>query len=240
MVSNPAYYDAKSFNVTHSHTDAQLDFLMSKLESKKIAMFIDGCYWESEATSDFEGMVTKYQDESLSKQNRKFGFMPFPKATADKVGEKNTLVEGLYCLSYIRGNLTGYKLDLAKKFLKFAHTNASLVDYAQITSTPKGLKTTYTEADKAKMSHFGRSVIEIANRSDVVFPVSTKPIYLANQNTFNNKYTFVASINGTTFNDPTTILRPSDINHKTAKDFFLGIGARYTTWATDYSQWFNN
>jgi hypothetical protein len=165
--------------------------------------------------------------------------MSFPKATEDKVGEKNTLVEGLYCMSYIRGNLSGFKLDLAKKFLKFAYTNASLVDFATITSTPRGVKTTYTETDLSKMTYFGRSVINLANRSDVVFPVSTKPIYLANQSTFNNKYTFVASIKGTTYNDPTAILRPSDINHKSAKEFFLGIGARYTNWATDYAQWFN-
>ena len=240
MVSDPAYYDSKSFNVTHTHTDAQLDYLMSVTESKQIAMFIDGGYWEAEATDDFEDMASRLQDESYKKQNRKFGFMPFPKATEDKVGEKNTLIEGLYCLAYIRGNLSGWKLDLAKKFLKFAHTNVSLVEYTVVTSTRKALKTTYTDADYAKMSNYGRSLTKLTERSDVVFPISTKSIYLANQKTFNNKYNFQATIKGATYNDPIDVFRPAQVNHKTAIEFFQGIAPRYESWAIDYKDFINN
>ena len=238
LVSNTSYYDAKSFNVTHSHRDAQLDYLMSKTENKKIAMFVDGCYWEAEASADFEDMASKFQDQIYLKKNRKFGFMPFPKATEEQIGENNVLIEGLYTLAYIRGNLTGFKLDLAKKFLKFAHTNTSLSEYSAITSTPKGLKYSVTAEDQAKMSNYGKSVIALTERSDVVFPVSTNPMYLANQKAFNNKYNFIASIGGAEYNDPIDVFRPAQVNHKTAKDFFLGIGARYTSWTTDYSQWF--
>lgn len=236
MVSTPKYYSAKAFNTTHSHLDAQLDFIMSTKENSKIAMFMDGCYWEMEAKDMFNSMVNKYQDESYSRYNRKFGFMPYPKATENDLG-KTTLVDGLHALGYVRGNLTGVKLDLAKKFLKFANTNASLVDFSITTNTPRALNYTMTDAEKAQMSNYGRSLINLKERSDLTLPVSTNPLYLANQSKFNNKYTFVASIDGTTYNDPLSILRPSQANSVTAEQFFNGISAMWSDWASNYGQY---
>jgi hypothetical protein len=94
-----------------------------------------------------------------------------------------------------------------------------------------------TDAEKSQMSNYGRSLINLKERSDLTLPVSTNPLYLANQSKFNNKYTFVASIDGTTYNDPLSILRPSQANSVTAEQFFNGISAMWSDWASNYGQY---
>lgn len=167
------YYHPLSTNITLSHMGAQEEFLFSKYEagSKPIAMLADGIWWESEATDAFNTVVEGYGD-GASKQNRRFGFMPYPKATKDKVGEGITLYDGLLATSFVNANVKGVTKDLAMKLIRFANTDESLREFTRITNTPKALEYSMEESDLSSMTEFGRSVYKMKTNADVVYAYS--------------------------------------------------------------------
>ena len=176
--------------------NAQEDFLYSGKdgETDPIAMLIDGIWWESEATPTFNEM-TSNMGEQYSKANRNFGFMPFPTATQEKVAEgKKTLYDHIFSMCFMKANIEEWKKPIAYDFIKFVNSDAQLVEYSQITDTPKALNYTMDDAQLAKMSPFGRSVIKAKQSSDIVYPFSTAKKYVNNQSSFAMAEMFRTSI----------------------------------------------
>lgn len=193
---NDNYHFGSTFNSAYSHMNAQEDFLYSGKdgETDPIAMLIDGIWWESEATPTFNEM-TSNMGEQYSKANRNFGFMPFPKATQEKVAEgKKTLYDHIFSMCFMKANIEEWKKPIAYDFIKFVNSDAQLVEYSQITDTPKALNYTMDDAQLAKMSPFGRSVIKAKQSSDIVYPFSTAKKYVNNQSSFAMAEMFRTSI----------------------------------------------
>ena len=150
--------EKNAFNQTHSHLDAQEDFLKggTKVSSEKAyAMLIDGPWWEAEATNVFTLM--SIQDPQYSKQNRNFAWMPLPKATEAKVGSESIYIDTLDALCCVKAGL-GPKKQAALDFVKFAVTDESLVKFTQITGAFKAFDYSLTEQQQEVLSPFAKSV----------------------------------------------------------------------------------
>ena len=192
LFSNSNYHNTKITNSGYSHTNAQDDFLYAGNDgvTDSIAMLSDGIWWENEASSTFEAMA-QAKGDSFSKKNRHFAFMPLPSATAEKAAEhKSTLHDVLYSFCFVKSNVDESKKGAIKDFLKFCNTDESLVEYTVTTNTPKALNYTMNESDLAKMSPFGRSVYELRQKSDIVYPYASSSFYINNQSRFDPKYQY--------------------------------------------------
>lgn len=186
------YHNANAYNNSYSHLDAQSDFLYGGIDGKttSAAMLFDGVWWQMEAASTFSDIVKRYGDE-YSEKNRNFALMPLPKANAEKLAEsradgaKNqTMYDAQYSLAFIKSNIAEYKKDLAIDFIRFVNTQESLVEYTTITNTTKALNYTLSNEEKAKLTNFGRSVISLQEKSDIVYPYSTSAKYQNNPSQF--------------------------------------------------------
>ena len=177
------YYYEYSFKTGFSHTNAQAAFLKNGITNseERIGMLVDGAWWESEATDVFNDMC-ETNGEEYSKTNRKYGWMPLPKA--EKGDGEITLVEDMYASVFVKSTIEEWKMPLAIDFLQFVHTDESLSEFTTTTNTPKALNYTMTDSDLAKLSEYGRSLLALKNRANVVYPLATNSVFLNNQTLF--------------------------------------------------------
>lgn len=242
LSSNTAYYHNKSYNATQSHMMAQQDFLFSSPEAvSPIAMLHEGIWWENEAKDAFADIAAQYGNE-WGRNSRRIGMMPLPKATKDQIGETFTVLDTHNSLGFINANCNAQELALAKLFLQYANTDESIVEYTVTTNTPKALVYDLDDEDLAKMSYFGRSVWNIRENCNVVYPFSTNPIFLNNQQALSYQNMFESNIGGTIYNQVADDLRGTRQDKKTSKEYFNGIVARYnaTWWNAGFNKWFSD
>lgn len=226
IVKNDKYvYNVqRNYNNTYTHINAQKDYIGSKKKTgQRIAMLIDGCFWESEATEEFDKLGQQYPSD-MGKLQRRFGFMPLPKATSDKVydGNKMTLLDYINSLAFINAKIDAEKIPLAKLFLQFVYTDESLREYSKITNTLKALNYTLDSSDLEEMTEFGRSVYELhhSERTDIVYPYSDNNLFLNNYSNFTEEKVWSSYINNATENQPVTAMREKGIS---AQNYFEGI-----------------
>lgn len=177
------YYDPTSFNGTVAHTDAQDNFILSRFEnSKDIAMLVEGSWWVSEADSTFKMMEKQYI--GAGRHERKIGFMPFPKATAERAAEQNNktyLRDDNYTLRFINANCEEKYIPLAKDFLQFCCTDESLVEVAKTAGSTIGMQFDISAEDYAEMEYYARSLIAHRQNSTVIYPYANSDFFYANK-----------------------------------------------------------
>lgn len=233
LATKEEYRFSQSFNSAYSHMNAQEDFLYAGNDggaTKPIAMLCDGIWWESEATPTFNDMVAG-MGSSFSKQSRNFGYMPLPKATKEAAANgKNTLFDHIYSICFMKSNIEDWKKPIALDFIKFVHTDQSLVEYTQITNTPKAFNYTMTTEQLAKLSPYGRSLLELKQRSDVVYPYASHSIYKNKQGQFVNSAQNYSTVNRTEYQWAAEAMHDGNIS---AADYFSGMYAYYKNyWST--------
>lgn len=186
LVKNAKYHNEYAFNTGYSHTDAQDDFLWSGLDGKTepSAMLIEGIWWENESKNTAKTIKTS------KGVTRDYALMPLPKATESIYDEyvngtkKNTVADYIYSICFMKSNIAEWKKPIALDFIQFCNTDESLVEFTQITNTPKALTYMMTDAQMQEMTFFGKSVYTIKATSDVVYPYSLNEIYVNNQSAF--------------------------------------------------------
>ena len=225
LMTTDKYHNDLAFNSGYSHMNAQEDFLYAGNDTvtDPIAMLCDGIWWEAEATTTFNEMADSKGD-AFSKMGRKFAFMPLPKANSGKINGKNTLFDHIYSLCFMKANIADWKKPIAYDFIKFIHSDASLVEYSQITNTPKAFNYNMTAEQMSGMSYFGRSVMELKQKSDVVYPYSTSTVYVNNQSRFGTHSMYYSDVNGTERQWPSTAIGEEG---NTAEDYFSGMYSFY-------------
>lgn len=226
------YARSSSFGST-SHTDAQGTYVKSSYNNKPIAFIVEGNWWVNEATSAFNYME-RYYGEEYAKNSRRFGFMPFPKATNEQIGEERTLLNTDMALGFIKQNIKPAKVQLAKDFLQFCFTDLSMREYTVKAGGVQALNYSLEESDLAQMSAYNKQVWELHNNAKVVHPLSTNPIHLSDQFGFSLYNTFDTSV----YSNACSALYD---NKATAITFFNGIKDKYnkTAWEASYSRFFN-
>lgn len=204
-----------------SHLDAQTDFVKGSYAANATvyAMHIDGIWWENEATSAFNMCETAY---GVGKMDRRFAFMPFPKADETLSG-KQTMVSLNESYCFINKNCSN--LDLAKEFFKFAHTNANLSEFTTTTSITRPLNYTIEQADESRLSYFGKSVMEMKANSNIVYPYSSLTKVINNPGYFNMDYwSWTTKVDGKNYSAPFSAMLDSGV---TAEQYFNGLSEQF-------------
>jgi ABC-type glycerol-3-phosphate transport system substrate-binding protein len=164
-------YTGGKFN-EDAHTTAQRTFINSKYAtSGRYAMLAEGAWWENEAelANAFTG-VDKRAD-------RRFGFMPIPKADESRFGDQ-TMIS--FNDSYAFINNDSQHMDAAKEFMRFLHTDAEMSKFTAKTSVTRALSYALSEEDRAETTTFGKSLIDMKNQSNVIYPYPSAQLVLDN------------------------------------------------------------
>ncbi len=220
LANNGDWYSMSSKGTGQSQEMAQKEFLYSSRNSNQptIGMVLDGCWFNEEVDEAYTDMVNG-GDASASRMNRKIGFMPIPKATADKVGEKLTFVDLSKSVCFINAKVSGPTAEVAKLFVKFFHTNESLATYTEKTEATRPYK--YT-VDSSKLSYFGRMMMDIHNNANVIYTYSSNETYLKNSQIFDMDAWSFTSTGGNS--NPFHVFR--DKKNVSVETYFNGM---YTT-----------
>ena len=231
------YWQYLSFNLTQSHTNAQEDYLYSKYETNKttsnpnevkkpIAMLADGCWWQSEADLTFSDVAAAYGSQA-SKENRRFGFMPMPKATQEQVGEGVTLLDALNAKVFINANVSNNAVqkDLAYKFIRFIHTDKSLSEFQGITNVPKAFDYELSAEDEAKLTYFGKSLNQMKTNSDIVYEYALTSTVEMMANVGESMSAYMTTINSMPYSAVAKTFK--DNPTFTAKQYFEGMKASF-------------
>lgn len=159
-IIDDGYYSKDSFGDTISHVMNHYNFLHSKDDgSKRIAMMLEGTWWEEEADPTFKEM-----GDGNERYTRKFGFMPLPKAPGQPLSDQ-VLYNANHAYAFINSNCDKAHLEVAKDFLKFIHSDEMLRLFTSYTGVSKDLDYTLTDAEKSKLSYYSQTVYEAGRAS---------------------------------------------------------------------------
>lgn len=197
-------YDGESFLA--DYLSAQNQYLLSKYTSttgnrQRIAMLIEGGWWENESKAMQEDMVARYGDEYA---NRRFGIMTVPRFD----GQENTN-KVLYSVTgnsvgFIRKNAT--QPELAKEFLRFTTTDANLRLYTRMTGSTRAYDYELTQDDLDSMSYYKQSLWDIFSdeNTDMVYSYGPSRLAINNQAYFRGSWCWTGISGGRQLNEPTT------------------------------------
>ena len=216
------YYHSKSFNKNLSHMDAQSFFLYSSNTpgENPVGMLVEGLYWVNEAQATFEEM-SSYKGMSLQERNIKI--MPLPKATAEQVGEKTTLVDSLNQLAFISAYVPEERKELAKTFLQYCTTQKSLEEFIVETGLTRNFDVDYSGVYDL-LCPYSKSLIDLLSTSNYIMPASETEVFRKNYQALYKDY----EIGTTAEPDPMISIK----NGKTALQLFNTLKSKYdaTSW----------
>ncbi|MBO6264144.1 MAG: hypothetical protein J6N93_07785 [Clostridia bacterium] len=182
VTSGTGWYNKDGMKPSFTHWDAQSSYLKSNTtfsDEKPMAMLVDGPWWEAEATEVFNNMAKR--NSAYSKQNRNFSWMPLPKATADKIGQKSVYTDTMRAFICVKAGLKDGVKNAALKFAQFACTDRALVEFTQITGAQKALKYEMSEKDMSVLSPFAKSIAVFKENADGFDEISYNPNYIQNR-----------------------------------------------------------
>ncbi len=190
IISNTDYYNRKDVvTSTYDQISAQKKFVSNTLNKEKdIAMLVDGSWWHNEATSVFTAATQNYGENVGSAKVRRFGLMPLPKATADKVGEGYSLMEVNSSICFVNGNLDKKKDKLVKEFIQFCHTNESLAEFTTQTYTTKPFSYTMTDEELKNIPYWGQQLYGLHNAANYIPSYSKSELYVKYASDFTEIY----------------------------------------------------
>ncbi len=232
LITNANYYNKDAFTDSFTHTDNQEVFLMAGTEdfgtdNKSIAMLIDGPWWQEESDGVFEEMGKV--DSKYSKTSRNFGWMPLPKATADKVGSGNVYSDYLNAFVCVKAGLSEGVKKAAKEFVKFSCSDAMLRDFTVTTGAPKAYKYDMG-SDLNKLSSFSKDVINYIGKSEIVYKYSSSNFYNANSSYLQYDVVYSAKINGSLYKNVVDGIREGGATGQSYFEAFNDYFRKYTFW----------
>lgn len=179
LTANGNYYGGNKFatNKDDANTAA-----INRLIRKQAAMLMEGVWWEAEAESG-----GYYKELNKQKGDFKMGWMPLPKANAEKVGQKSTLVDHISSLCFVRPDLDAEAKKLAIDFIQFVYSDKMLVEFTKTTGTLKAVNYDISESDYSGLTTFAKSVIDFRKTADVVYAYSQNEIFVNNQADFDGR-----------------------------------------------------
>lgn len=160
MIRNTSYYSSEAFKSTQSHTEAQDEYLLSVEGETRIAMLIEGTWWESEATDTFNTMA---QDkDAYAKKARRLGLMPTIRPNGG-TGTKTNFITSPQAL-FINGNTE--HVELAKTFMKFLLSNEIRELFTNVTGCPSPYDYSLSTNTYNNLSNFGKCLWEVHENKD--------------------------------------------------------------------------
>lgn len=224
--------DTDNYTSASSFKNAQYQFIGSKLDgaAKPAAMIMEGCWWEIEADNeDSFSSISKLDldydaTQGEYKKTRRFAFMPIPKVDEEHLAKSNksTLYSGNDAFCFISANSQGAKLEVAKLFLQFMHTDAQLSAFTSKMSITRSMNYEMDEKDLENMTYFGKSIMEMKEASDVVYPYSGHEYYVNHSANFTlGQWGWRTMIGKRTAVNP--FVEYLDHSSTTAQEYFEGL-----------------
>lgn len=172
------YFHSYSFSPSENHTGAQATFIASAYDSNRILSFVEGIYWESEASPVFKS----YENRKGGKLDRNFKVMPTPKATRELVGSRSTVAVQSGLEMVVKAGISGGKLDAVKDFVSFFNKESNMGKQNNLTGTPRPFTYSISDETKANMSTLQKSIYGLfhSENTDVAFSGSKEPFFTAN------------------------------------------------------------
>lgn len=164
---NNGYYSGNAFKTTQNQIKAQNEFLLSVKTNKRIAMILEGSWWENEALSMFEEMSKGNGNEKYAYKTRRFGAMLAPRLNASVAEDKSQK-------AILTSNSTAFipkyssKQDLAKKFLKYFCTDKALRAYNVTTGIGLAYDYDLSEEEYAGLSYYARNIYDIFKSDKII------------------------------------------------------------------------
>lgn len=216
-----------------THQDAEGAFVSGKYidQIQRVAMLIDGVWWQSEAKGTFTELAAEKGPEA-SMKNRKFGLMPLPKADREHLGDY-TVLSLTGDIGFINAKIAENKKDLAKAFLQFCYTNESCVEYTQTTNVCRPVSFDMGDA-YGELSSWGQMVVDIHNNAVKAYQDSDSKI-MRNYSVdlWYAPNLWLSVVNGRTQTYPTKAMIDNKVS---AEDYFKGLSAYWTpaVWANKF------
>lgn len=190
------FFSDNCFNGNFSHTSMQEYWLKAKYNNKyeRSAMIVDGTWWLGQAETVFESMEGTY--EGAGKNERRLAYMPMPKATADKIGEKGSAVSQKSAMCAVNGNIKDANIKkVALDFFRFCHTDEALKIFNETTGGVRAFDFEYTPEELEELNYFSRSTYEFNRANQLVYPIGYNDLYLYSQSYFTTgNYGFRANL----------------------------------------------
>ena len=232
LITNVNYYNKDAFTGSFSHTDNQELFLMAGTEdfgtdNRSIAMLIDGPWWQEESDGVFTEMEKAGSQYARNKRN--FGWMPLPKATADKVGQGNVYSDYLNAFVCVKGGLSEGVKKAAKEFVKFSCTDAMLRDFTVTTGAPKAYKYDMG-SDMNKLSSFSKDVINYVANSKIIYKYSSSNFYNANIANLQYDVVYSARVNGSLYRNVVDGIKEGGATGTSYFESFNDYFKKYSFW----------
>ena len=169
---------------------------------QRIAMLIEGGWWENEAKATIEEMTTKYGDEYA---NRRFGIMTVPRFEGGSTQKTLYSVTG-NSVVLIRKNAK--QPDWAIKFLRYTTTDENLRLYTRMTGSTRAYDYELTKEDLEQMSYYKCSLWDIFSNENtgLVYAYGPSKLALNNQSYFRSTWNWNAvTSTGRQLNEPLTV-----------------------------------
>ena len=141
LFSKQEHISQKALTTSLGQTEAQYDFISSKLAAengdagvRRIAMIVEGDWWENEARSRFNEM-TKMPgaDESYGYGKRDFRFLPLPRFEGQAFDGSAYACHGDGGTIFVSSK--SENKELAKKYIQFLISNDSMVEFSTATGS---------------------------------------------------------------------------------------------------------
>lgn len=219
-IIDEGYYSNKIINKsTIDHKTMQAYFIKTEDASQgaplgqEIAMLIEGTWWFNEAGEYF----STNEQYGGGKYEQRFGMMPLPKPTEDHVDGTHTLFNSKQSAAFINANINESKIELAKEFLKFAHSNDSLVEFTETVSLLKPYA--YTLSENNNLTYYAKQLLQVKETSENVYPFADSRLFTRQKGTLLSASAWAVIIGDHSYNHPTTDF----LGGVSAEDYFNGL-----------------
>lgn len=209
IVLNDWYSDeAKKAN----YLEAQNEYVYSKRKAteggKRIAMLIEGGWWENECKTTREEMASTY---GADYEDRRYGVMTIPRFVGESgiKDQTNTdrvlyTVTGNSCV-FIKKNAK--QAELAKKFLAFTTTDEMLRLYTRVSGSTRMYDYELTDEDLSQMSYYKRNLWDYFSNENtqIVQAFGYGKIAILNQSYFRSEWNWNATDGSRSYSEPISL-----------------------------------
>lgn len=214
MTSNTEYFSGEAFNTGLSHLGAQQDFLGSATNpngKKRIAMLLDGSWWENEAKA--------YMNEMASKTNakykhgvRRFGYLPVPFFEEDasiglarqesatpvvRIGRGSSMIVNAKV-----NKATEEKQELVEAFMHYSQSYESIADFTATTGVVRPVEANFTKEDEAKFTYMAKNLAQLVNDSEWLVTTAEIDAWKSKCSSLYGEWFVTSKIGNKSYSDP--------------------------------------
>lgn len=230
LVSNASYHGDLTFSKTYMHTQAQESFLYSGLNSdmNSVAMLVEGTWWYNEADGIFNDLVAEKGVEA-SKSQREFAMLSMPRADETLTGTQNKVLLSTGTGCFISKSSSAVSKDIAKKFLRFAHTDTALQKFTVSTSIMRGFDYKLTPEQIQSLTPYAKNYYNYMINSELLYDTYTSKTGIYNSGTLKLDSFWNSQIDGL---NTVPVATFKDNPSTTVADYYNGL---YTYWESAWS-----